>query len=539
MARKMEAGARMVRPHLITAVLTSLLAACGTSSLDTGGAPDDASSTEGALTYGIQLSRTSLTVAPGRFSAFTATVTASGASTRRWALSAADLPAGVTAVFNPASVVTGEVSNVTLSATSAALVDGLASSTSTIRVVATSGFYSHDGAAQLTIDRSATGGIVLENGVAVTRYGAQGSAWHFVIDVPAGATDLEVSIASGTGDADLYLRFGSPPTTASWDCRPYLNGNAEKCTVAAPKAGSYFVMLEGYAAYSGVSLLAKFVSSGSGGGGGGSGVGPTGGTVNLLHFGVSGDTRPPSCDDTANYPTAVIDAIASAIKAKGSQFAVDLGDHMFVCNYTLATARAQMALFKGSMDRFGGTWFMTMGNHECWHNPCLLGSTNANYVAYMETLAPVSSKPYYAVNVQTSLGRATFVTIADNGWDDAQAAWLEQTLAEADLHAKYTIVMRHHPPSDTSVAGNALSMQIIRAHKFALLLTGHSHLYKHLTTTDEGRDVVLGIGGAPLAGSSFNGYAMIDQLADGRLQFTAYDLAGNLPADTWIVGPNP
>src|SRR5947209_19412552 len=45
---------------------------------------------------------------------------------------------------------------------------------------------------------------------------------------------------------------------------------------------------------------------GGGGTGGTSSVGTKGGSVALLHFGITGDTRPPACEDTANYPTAVI-----------------------------------------------------------------------------------------------------------------------------------------------------------------------------------------------------------------------------------------
>ena len=250
--------------------------------------------------------------------------------------------------------------------------------------------------------------------------------------------------------------------------------------------------------------------------GGGGPVGRTGGTVNLLHFAITGDTRPPNCEDTANYPTPIIDAIADAAKAKGAQFALDLGDHMFVCNNDLAVATAQMNLYMGAIARLQKTWFMTMGNHECFHGPCFLNSQNANYVAYMNALAPLATKPYYSFNVQTSLGRATFVTIADNAWDATQAAWLTQTLADADAHSTYTLVARHHPEADTSVATNPDIMAIVRAHKFALFLSGHTHTYHH-GTTDNGRDLVMGIGGAPLiSGGAFNGYGMIDQLPNGR-----------------------
>jgi hypothetical protein len=263
--------------------------------------------------------------------------------------------------------------------------------------------------------------------------------------------------------------------------------------------------------------------------------------VSLLHFGVTGDTRPPSCEDTANYPTTIINAIADAFQAKQAQFVFDLGDHMYVCNSTLSIAQTQMGMYMTAIHRYSGTWFMTMGNHECMGSPsgpCLLGSTNANYTAYMAALAPISNKPYYSFNVQTSLGRATFVTVADNAWDSNQSAWLSQVLTEADANAKYTLVLRHHPEGDSSVSTNSSSMAIIRQHKFAMFLTGHNHSYSH-QTTDNGRDLVIGLGGAPLlaSGATYHGYAMIDQQAGGTLQVSVYDTAGTVH-DTWSVGPN-
>jgi hypothetical protein len=268
------------------------------------------------------------------------------------------------------------------------------------------------------------------------------------------------------------------------------------------------------------------------------GVGPHGGTVSLLHFGITGDTRPPSCEDTAGYPTSVINGIVDQMSARNIQFGLDLGDHMYVCNNDLTTATTQMNLYMQSIGRFNGTFFMTEGNHECYGGLCLQGSTNANYVAFMTALAPIATSPYYTFNIDTSLGRATFVIIADNSWDQNQAAWLTQTLTTADQAAKYTIVARHHPEGDSSVTTNSDSMAIVRQHKFALFLTGHSHLYDHMTT-DNGRDLVLGTGGAPLiAGGAFHGYGIIDQTNAGMLQVTIYDTSTNAQVDSWSVGPN-
>jgi hypothetical protein len=285
---------------------------------------------------------------------------------------------------------------------------------------------------------------------------------------------------------------------------------------------------------------------GGGGSGGGdgqsawdSGVGPTGGTTDLLHFAVTGDTRPPNCaTDTSTYPTPIITAIADAAARRQAQFFLDLGDHMFVCDGSRANANAQMGLYMQSMQHFPGTTFMTMGNHECSSTPCGPGSASPNYGAFVTALAPISPTPYYSFNVETSLGRATFVVVADNAWSADQQAWLESTLADADVNAKYTIVARHHPENDTSVSTNPTSMAIIRAHKFALFLTGHSHQYRH-PSTDNHRDMVMGLGGAPLSGTSYNGYAMIDQLADGTLRVTVYSVTGDLQQDQWSVGPNP
>jgi serine protease len=88
--------------------------------------------------------------------------------------------------------------------------------------------------------------------------GGTGSSVQYVLNVPAGATSVSFTIAGGTGDADLYVKFGSQPTLTSWDCRPYTTGNSEICSFAAPAAGSWYVMLHGYAAYSGVTLTGTY-----------------------------------------------------------------------------------------------------------------------------------------------------------------------------------------------------------------------------------------------------------------------------------------
>ncbi|HEX5756935.1 MAG TPA: pre-peptidase C-terminal domain-containing protein [Arenimonas sp.] len=116
---------------------------------------------------------------------------------------------------------------------------------------------------------------VLQKAVPVSGLAASsGSALDYTIEVPAGASDLSLSINGGSGDADLYLRHGSAPTTSSYDCRPYLNGNAETCSVATPAAGTWHVMVRAYTSFSGVTLLGDYTAATGGGGGGGDPVDP-------------------------------------------------------------------------------------------------------------------------------------------------------------------------------------------------------------------------------------------------------------------------
>ncbi|MEI7035997.1 M4 family metallopeptidase [Fulvimonas yonginensis] len=121
------------------------------------------------------------------------------------------------------------------------------------------------------------GTTALQNGVPVSGVsGAAGADNDFTIQVPAGATNLVMSISGGTGDADLYTKFGSAPTTSSYDCRPYLTGNNESCSVSAPQAGTYYIKVHGYSSYSGVTVKASFSTGGGGGGGSSQLLGNTG-----------------------------------------------------------------------------------------------------------------------------------------------------------------------------------------------------------------------------------------------------------------------
>jgi leucyl aminopeptidase len=109
--------------------------------------------------------------------------------------------------------------------------------------------------------------ITLSNGVTVTGVSVGAGAWScaYTLAVPAGASNLTFDLSGGTGDADMYVKFGSEPTSASYDCRPYKSGNTENCTFATPSVGTYYVLLNGYSAASGMSLKGAYSTGGGGG----------------------------------------------------------------------------------------------------------------------------------------------------------------------------------------------------------------------------------------------------------------------------------
>ncbi|QRK12280.1 M4 family metallopeptidase [Archangium violaceum] len=84
--------------------------------------------------------------------------------------------------------------------------------------------------------------------------GARSSSTSFSYATPSGAKAMKFEMSGGSGDADLYVKFGSAPTTTSYDCRPYASGNTESCTFNPSQQGTYYVMIRGYSSYSGVTL---------------------------------------------------------------------------------------------------------------------------------------------------------------------------------------------------------------------------------------------------------------------------------------------
>ena len=101
------------------------------------------------------------------------------------------------------------------------------------------------------------------NGQSVTLSGNSASSQFHSVAIPANADNLHIELAGGSGDADLYVRYNAAPTSSTYDCRPYINGNDEVCEFASPNTGTYHILVYGYTSFTNTTLSVSYTLSGS------------------------------------------------------------------------------------------------------------------------------------------------------------------------------------------------------------------------------------------------------------------------------------
>ena len=100
---------------------------------------------------------------------------------------------------------------------------------------------------------------LLQNGVSQTALsGETFSTVMFRVIVPAGARNLRFDTGGGTGDCDIFVRFGAQPTDGAFDQSSTGNTTREHLGFAGPPAGAWYVRIDAARAYSGVTLLASY-----------------------------------------------------------------------------------------------------------------------------------------------------------------------------------------------------------------------------------------------------------------------------------------
>ena len=116
---------------------------------------------------------------------------------------------------------------------------------------------------EIAVTAASSAGNELINGVTITSLADnKGGQKNFTMTVPAAATNLTFNMSGGTGDADLYVKFGSAPTLTNYDCRPYIGGNTESCPITTAQTGTYHVMIVAFSTYSGVNLTGSYTAGG-------------------------------------------------------------------------------------------------------------------------------------------------------------------------------------------------------------------------------------------------------------------------------------
>ena len=215
------------------------------------------------------------------------------------------------------------------------------------------------------------------------------------------------------------------------------------------------------------------------------------------------------------------------------QFLVATGDFMYASTATAADAQAQ--LYAQASQHFSGPTFPVIGNHECtgYTNSNCATTTTANYTAYVNRLLKPLGKaqPYYTIPFQASDGTwtAKLVVVACNAWSSTQQSWLAGELAKATT---FTLVARHEPSTATTAPCVSAVDSLLKQYPYDLLLVGHTHTFSHT-----GREVVVGIGGAPLTGSGNYGFATVEQQASGFV-VTQYDYSTALPVKSFTIAFN-
>jgi len=273
------------------------------------------------------------------------------------------------------------------------------------------------------------------------------------------------------------------------------------------------------------------------------GAGPGGGILDDLRFAVVGDTRPANLDDTAGYPTAIVQQIWAGVEAETPRtaFAITTGDYMFASTGG-SQVGPQLDLYLGARATYSGIVYPALGNHECngyTKSNCGPGGIDGappNYTQFLDRmLGPIGeARPYFIERFAASDGSwtAKLVFVAGNAWTDAHAQWLELVLGEPTT---YTFVIRHEQHDADTAPGVGPSQQIIAKYPLTLMIVGHSHTYRHIPAY---REIIVGNGGAPLTSSTNYGYVIVARQPDGTIQVTSSDYQSHASVDQFSVTAN-
>lgn len=91
-------------------------------------------------------------------------------------------------------------------------------------------------------------GVVGGAGVTIPAGGSIAKNQWFHMEPIAVEVGQKITVKmTGTNDADLYVRYGNPPTSSQYECRPYAGGSDETCNLTASSDTQLHIAVQGYA----------------------------------------------------------------------------------------------------------------------------------------------------------------------------------------------------------------------------------------------------------------------------------------------------
>ena len=168
---------------------------------------------------------------------------------------------GKTVQNNANTAVTWRTSNAAVATVSAAgVVTPVAAGTANITAQSV-GDPAKEAVATFTVDQAPLAAATpITSGTAVANLSAAVNEFRYWrIEVPVGATSLKAETTGATSDIDLFILANALPTQTYTNSQPTrcfsagASGN-ESCTITNPQSRVYYVMIDAFEAYSGVTL---------------------------------------------------------------------------------------------------------------------------------------------------------------------------------------------------------------------------------------------------------------------------------------------
>jgi hypothetical protein len=257
---------------------------------------------------------------------------------------------------------------------------------------------------------AATQPELLEPGTVVTLNGGRGSTRNYRVTVPEGTGKLRILLAGFTGDADIAARFGAVPTESAVDCVSASEFAVEECIVDAPEAGTWFIQVAGFTAFSNAQLSADLFTQ----------VGERSVTPGVAVTGLNGTSGGFEMF-RLTVPSGADSLVVSLEVTGDADLYLDLGQYPLLNDYACASFTVTGSERCVIVAPPAGTWFVRVDGFTDYSAGTLLATVFSGSAVMAPqsltpdaALRPVEGRELPLRRVGRQIGR--------HPWRDAQAA---------------------------------------------------------------------------------------------------------------------